>query len=116
MDTRTVSYVPGKNSFYWKAGTSQAEEAEDQKSELFTTNLVVCGLESITLKNSEQIKVDAVRVARLDLNGDPAGTNTIVSKPLKDLFDEFVIEATDSQAAAECDINRFEIIDGQGLA
>jgi hypothetical protein len=53
MNSRLVSFVPGKNSYHWKAGTSKAEEAEDQKSELFTTNLVVCRLESITLKNSE---------------------------------------------------------------
>jgi len=44
------AYVPGESSFHWRAGSSKADERDGQRSELFTTQLRICGLETIKSK------------------------------------------------------------------
>jgi len=60
------SYVPGKTTYYWRTGSSQAEDNNDQRSELYTTNLAVCGFETLTLKDTDVMTINAIKAGDAD--------------------------------------------------
>ena len=51
---------------FWRTGSSEAEDRNDQRSEVFTTSLVVCGFESFKAGNDEKMVVNAVKVGTDD--------------------------------------------------
>jgi len=107
-------YVPGTNTYFWRTGSSAAMEGDDQKSDLFTTNLIVCGFESISLKNSDPFKIEALRAASIDHNERSSGTNSVFRVDRSSIMNEFVID--NSESAGGCGFADFTVVDGEGLA
>ena len=99
------SYVPGATTLIWRTGSSEADDDNSQRSDAFTTNLVICGFETITLTNADEpMVINAIRAGTVDKN------NKLYVVTESELAKEFDIQFP-AAANDQCGIHSFEIIE-----
>jgi hypothetical protein len=110
------SYVPGKNTYYWSVGSSQAKDTDKQRSQIYKTHLAVCGLETIKVKSDDQLEFVALRQPQVGLDGKSTGGNNAVYAIGRDKWiDGFEVGFEGDQTDKACGIHSYEIEGGNGL-
>ena len=93
------SFVPGKETYYWRVGSSQAKDSDDQRSPVYKTNLFVCGLETIKAKSDDQIELKAERQRQFyvdDLTTDTGKNNAVYAFGKEKWIDSFELGFDDA--------------------